>query len=71
MSITLYRPRQGRSPWRTALDLIRHHHALSQTRQSLAQLTTDQLRDIGVSAEAAREEAARPFWDAPTHWSAR
>ena len=71
MSVTLYRPLQRRTVWRTALDLIRHQRAVYQTRQSLARLTADQLNDVGISAQAARQEAARPFWDAPIHWSAR
>lgn len=32
-------------------------------RRDLLELTDEQLRDIGVTAEEARREAARPFWD--------
>lgn len=32
-------------------------------RRDLLELTLKQLRDIGVTAEEARREAARPFWD--------
>ena len=71
MSVTLYRPLQRRTVWRTALELIRHQRAVYKTRQSLAHLTSDQLHDVGISPDAARQEAARAFWDAPTHWSTR
>lgn len=33
------------------------------SRLALAELTEDQLVDIGVTASEARREAARPFWD--------
>ena len=33
-----------------------------RTRRALLQLNADQLRDIGLTAEQAREEALRPFW---------
>lgn len=32
------------------------------TRRALLNLTDDQLRDIGVSYEQARQEALKPFW---------
>lgn len=32
-------------------------------RRDLLELTDEQLRDIGVTPEEARREAARPFWD--------
>lgn len=41
---------------------------LSGQRRRLASLDDRALEDIGVSREAARREAARPFWDAPAHW---
>jgi len=34
----------------------------SATRDALARLSPHQLRDIGLTVEAARREAARPFW---------
>ena len=37
-------------------------HARARQRRQLAGLTPEQLRDIGISAEAARVEAAKPFW---------
>lgn len=50
--------------------------ALRQSRRCLASLDDHLLRDVGVSREAARREAARPAWDAldeapwdvPAHW---
>ena len=32
-------------------------------RRDLRDLTDDQLRDIGLTPNEARREAARPFWD--------
>ncbi|CAM2924434.1 MULTISPECIES: DUF1127 domain-containing protein [Pseudomonas] len=32
------------------------------TRQALLDLTPEQLRDIGLSAEQARREGLKPFW---------
>jgi len=32
-------------------------------RRDLRELSDDQLRDIGVTRQDARREAARPFWD--------
>lgn len=37
-------------------------------RRHLARLDRDQLADLGLSAEQARIEAARSFWDVPQHW---
>ncbi len=37
-------------------------------RRALERLDDAALEDIGVSREAARAEAARPFWDAPETW---
>ena len=41
---------------------------IATERAQLAALDAGQLADIGLTAEQAREEAGRPFWDAPTHW---
>jgi len=32
------------------------------TRQALLELTPEQLRDIGLSSEQARQEGLKPFW---------
>ncbi|SLN47349.1 hypothetical protein ROJ8625_02303 [Roseivivax jejudonensis] len=42
--------------------------ALQRERRQLAGLDAERLRDIGISADAARTEAARPVWDAPERW---
>lgn len=41
---------------------------ISRQRRALTRLTPQQLRDIGLDAEAASAEAGRLFWDAPRHW---
>ena len=41
---------------------------LARQRRALAQLDDDALNDIGVSRKDARNEAERPFWDAPDSW---
>ncbi|RMH51121.1 MAG: DUF1127 domain-containing protein [Alphaproteobacteria bacterium] len=38
---------------------------VASQRRRLAELDERMLRDIGISREAARAEAARPFWDLP------
>ena len=48
---------------------LRLWHALFRQRRALAGLDAAALEDIGVSGEAARREAGRPFWDAPDNWS--
>ena len=42
--------------------------ALARSRNALASLSADQLRDVGIDATEARTEAARPVWDAPAAW---
>lgn len=37
--------------------------ARRRSRYALLEMTDDQLRDIGVSRDAARREGLRPFWD--------
>jgi uncharacterized protein YjiS (DUF1127 family) len=32
------------------------------TRKTLLELTPEQLRDVGLSREQAREEGLKPFW---------
>ena len=32
------------------------------TRKALLELTAEQLRDVGLSPEQAREEGLKPFW---------
>jgi uncharacterized protein YjiS (DUF1127 family) len=33
-----------------------------QTRKTLLELTPEQLRDVGLSVEQARQEGLKPFW---------
>ena len=51
-------------PGRRLLDYL----ALYAQRRALAQLDDVALEDIGVSRDAALEEAERPLWDVPAHW---
>lgn len=65
-SIRFALPRLHRKPsiWRRFLNLT----ALSRQRQTLAQLDDSLLRDVGLTPDQARAEAARPIWDVPQHW---
>lgn len=42
--------------------------ALRRARLELAGMDATRLKDIGLTPQAARDEAARSFWDAPHHW---
>ncbi|MGB5865369.1 MAG: DUF1127 domain-containing protein [Sulfitobacter sp.] len=42
--------------------------ALHRSRRHLAELTKEQLKDVGLGAKEAQKEADRPFWDAPESW---
>ncbi|MBP0481718.1 DUF1127 domain-containing protein [Sagittula sp. M10.9X] len=48
---------------------VGHWPELMRQRHALSHLDTRALRDIGLTPEAARTEAARPPWDAPGHWT--
>ncbi|MDP7151739.1 MAG: DUF1127 domain-containing protein [Paracoccaceae bacterium] len=41
---------------------------LRRQRRALAELDAYALADIGVTADEAETESARPVWDAPVHW---
>ncbi|NQX72095.1 MAG: DUF1127 domain-containing protein [Epibacterium sp.] len=43
--------------------------ALRRQRLELLQMDAPALNDIGITREAALDEAHRPFWDAPNHWT--
>ena len=43
--------------------------SLHRQRRALARLYAHALRDIGLDAQSARNEAAKPFWDVPNHWA--
>jgi len=49
---------------RVSLPLDQWIH-VSRERRMLGALTEHQLRDIGIDAATASEEASRPFWDLP------
>jgi hypothetical protein len=42
--------------------------AAARQRRHLAELDDAMLRDIGLSREAAEEEARRSVWDVPPSW---
>lgn len=37
-------------------------HSRARQRQELAQLSDDQLKDIGITREAAKQESLKCFW---------
>lgn len=39
-----------------------------RSRQELARLDDDLLRDAGLTRDQAAREIARPFWDVPRNW---
>ena len=41
---------------------------LWKQRRALRSLDARALDDIGITADTAKAEAARPIWDVPTHW---
>lgn len=53
---------------RTRLRGLLDYLDLRRQRRTLADLSPHQLRDIGLTEEAAKREAARPIWDVPSHW---
>ena len=42
--------------------------SLYRQRRALAALDDTRLADLGLSRHEADAEAARPVWDAPSHW---
>ncbi|MEO1688521.1 MAG: DUF1127 domain-containing protein [Pseudomonadota bacterium] len=57
-----HRRRGARTGW---LGLLAPWAAARCERSALARLDARMLDDVGLSEEAARREAARPFWDLP------
>ena len=47
-----------------ALGTLRAWHARARQRRHLAELSPHLLEDLGLKPEAARAEAAKPFWRA-------
>lgn len=62
------RPAAQRYAGASLLGRLRAAMSLARQRRDLARLSDHQLRDIGLSAQDAAAEAARPVWDAPAHW---
>ncbi|SDO14162.1 protein of unknown function [Lutimaribacter pacificus] len=56
--------------WRSRRPGLSELFALGRQRHALSRLDDAALDDIGISRDEAETEAARPFWDAPAHWSA-
>ena len=57
-------PRSTRSRLHTWGSAIRTWFERGRQRRALAELDDRLLRDIGVTFEQAKREAARPFWSA-------
>ncbi|MBS8228253.1 DUF1127 domain-containing protein [Vannielia litorea] len=60
--------RRNTSPRTGLLARIMGLLALRRQRRALAALDAALLKDIGVSPEDARDEAARKLWDVPPGW---
>ncbi len=52
----------GLDAGRRGLATVRRWNALAGQRRRLAAMEAHQLADIGITADAARREAAKPFW---------
>lgn len=50
---------------RSVQELARLAWAVSGERRALAKADEAMLRDLGLTAEEAAQEASRPFWDLP------
>lgn len=70
-SLSQSRPATGKIRWYSWLLGCLWRGGLARERRQLARLEPHLLRDIGLSAEVAQQEAARPRWDAPAHWVRR
>lgn len=58
----------ARTPRRPLLSRLFDLLALRHQRARLRDLPPHLLQDIGLTEDQARAEAARPLWDAPSHW---
>ncbi|MEO1292440.1 MAG: DUF1127 domain-containing protein [Pseudomonadota bacterium] len=52
-----------RRPADSLVATLKRWRRVAAERQALARMNAHELADIGLSEEAARVEAARPFWD--------
>ena len=70
MTITLARIAGHLSPLLrlSPLRLLAALAANRRSRQALARLDAHLLRDVGLTQDRARAEAARPVWDVPRSW---
>jgi uncharacterized protein YjiS (DUF1127 family) len=50
---------------------LRTRLALWRSRRDLAKLDAEALKDVGISAAAARREASLTVWDVPAGWTRR
>ncbi|WP_415919951.1 hypothetical protein [Tateyamaria sp. SN6-1] len=64
---TSTRARRLAAPRRARFSLVTLY-SVWRSRRALAQLDRARLDDIGVSAERAAHEAAKPVWDVPATW---
>ncbi|WP_299553477.1 hypothetical protein [uncultured Tateyamaria sp.] len=42
--------------------------AVWKSRRALARLDSQRLNDIGIKADRAARESAKPIWDVPANW---
>lgn len=56
------------APRRSASTSLGKMVSLARQRQQLKDLDAHLLADLGISADDARREAARSFWDVPAYW---
>ncbi|WP_428650219.1 DUF1127 domain-containing protein [Roseibium sp.] len=49
--------------WRTIFARLGLWMQTARTRRQLLELSPAELKDLGLTSEAARAEACRPFWD--------
>ena len=47
---------------------IKAYIGLARSRRALSKLDAQALRDIGLTASQANQEANRSVWDVPTAW---
>lgn len=47
---------------------VKNWRQVTRERAALSRLDAHLLEDIGKTPTEARQEAERPFWDAPNHW---
>jgi uncharacterized protein YjiS (DUF1127 family) len=58
------RPHHRLSLWSRIMQAV----SLARQRRALARLDRHMLCDIGITTDAAQQEAAKPVWDVPRHW---